>query len=278
MRPAPRSRARAGCRTPRRSRRASRHRRSRAGAQPSPRAAAVPAGVRAEARAVGDDPEFERRTAAPGETLDRQRVDHLVRDGHADERVRQAIQPFDPPGQVRHRGLDRRALPITQVRAHVEDPVVRGQRAERFEFGEHRRGHRPGTGADFEHVAAAETGEHLGALRGHAAAEHRRDLGCSDEIAGGPELARAGAVVTEPRRVEHELHVAVEADPAARSVDLGADARGHRLAVGAFRGRQRARVVRRAQGARPLPGTPAVVSGIVTPWTRQSHFEAAACS
>ena len=53
-------------------------------------------------------------------------------------------------------------------------------------------------------------------------AERARELRRRDEIAGRSDLRAAGAVVTEPGRIERELHVAGEVDPTARRLNLAA--------------------------------------------------------
>src|SRR5947207_803252 len=56
------------------------------------------------------------------------------------------------------------------------------------------------------------------------AAEKCAELGRGDEIAVSAELARARGVVAAARRVQRQLHVARERDPAALIADLAGDA------------------------------------------------------
>ena len=77
--------------------------------------------------------------------------------------------------------------------------------------------------------------EQLRQLRCQRLGEQRRDLRRSDEIAAGrriAQLARPGGVVAEARRVERELHVAGERNPAAGGGDLGLDAFEQARALG----------------------------------------------
>ena len=76
--------------------------------------------------------------------------------------------------------------------------------------------------------------KHLSALPRDAAAEQSRDFRRRGEIAAGSELVRAGAVVTEPRRIQRELHVALETDPTARRVDFRGNSLAHPLDVRAL--------------------------------------------
>src|SRR5690606_13443245 len=58
---------------------------------------------------------------------------------------------------------------------------------------------------------------------GHARREHRPQLGRGDEIALLAELGGSGAVVTQSRRVERELHESGERDRPVGGLDLFAD-------------------------------------------------------
>ena len=71
----------------------------------------------------------------------------------------------------------------------------------------------------------------VGTLPRQAAAEKLRHLGSGDKVPARPELHAPRAVVTETRRVEGKLHETLEAQPAAGGGELGANARGDRLAV-----------------------------------------------
>jgi len=64
---------------------------------------------------------------------------------------------------------------------------------------------------------------HLLELGGERLAKKRRKLGRSDEIATRTELSRAAAVITQAGRIERELHVARERNPAPGRIDLGLD-------------------------------------------------------
>ncbi len=196
------------------------------------------------------------RPVAPNEALDRHRVEHFVGDDHAVEPARQPIEPFDAieqPGHGRGQGL---LLALAQVGTDVQDPVAARQRVAPLEFVQHRRRHDARARAEFEHVAAAEGLQDLGALHGETAAEHRRHLGRGDEVAGGAELASAGAVVAEPRLVQRDLHEAGETDPAAGALDLLAQPRAEPLAVRSLLGRQVRQLQRDAQAANPRAATP----------------------
>ena len=86
---------------------------------------------------------------------------------------------------------------------------------------------------DIEHFADLNDGlghdvgnalcQHFGKLACQYAAEQRRQFRRGDEIAGRAELAAAGAVITQPRRVQREFHITRETDPAAAVCDFGVD-------------------------------------------------------
>jgi hypothetical protein len=131
-----------------------------------------------------------------------------------------------PVGVRRERAL----LPLPQIGARLENRVADlapqfGERVEKL------RGERAAAGPELHDVARAERGE-LGIERErNSAAEGTAELRCRDEIPGCSELGTAGAVVTEPRRIERELHVAREVEPAAGALDLGTNSRDERDAL-----------------------------------------------
>ena len=57
--------------------------------------------------------------------------------------------------------------------------------------------------------------QHLRALARQALAEQIRNFRCGDKIPARPDLAAAGAVVTQARRIQRQLHEALEGQPAA---------------------------------------------------------------
>jgi hypothetical protein len=66
-----------------------------------------------------------------------------------------------------------------------------------------------------------------------------RDLGCGHKIPAAAELGAAGAVIAESRRIQRELHEALERQPAARLEELRADELAEPLAVCLLDGRKR---------------------------------------
>ena len=128
---------------------------------------------------------------------------------------------------MRHPLLERAPLALAQIGADIENQILLGQPAQGREPRQKIRRQRPGPRADLEDRAAPEPLEHLGALPREASAEQARDLRSRGEIAPGPELARARAVVAETRCVQRDFHVALEADPASRLSNLAEEPLAH---------------------------------------------------
>jgi hypothetical protein len=178
---------------------------------------------------------------APGTVHQRERhdVQHLVGDHEAADALGQPVDPLEAPDVLRVARRDQLALALAQVGADLEEPVTLGCRALRLEHAEQVRGQHARAGSQLEDLGARGL-HHLARLHGQALGEHVRDLGRRDEVALGPELARPGGVVTEPRRIKRQLHETRERDPVALGHDRVRDALGQRLGVrGRFRGRRR---------------------------------------
>ena len=181
------------------------------------------------------DAELADAAALAGEAPARQRIGDLVGEDHAAERLLgQRIEPHHALAQVRRQFGQQRALALREIRAHLEDRVAGGQRLGRGQLAQHDRRHAPGAGAELEDVAAR-AGKHLRALPRHATAEEVGHLGRGDEVAAGADLGAAGAVVTEPGRIQRQLHEALERQPAAGAGQLLADQRRDVPAVAQFR-------------------------------------------
>lgn len=89
----------------------------------------------------------------------------------------------------------------------------------------------PVAGGGLDDDAAAEVFQHFGTDRREDRTEQPADLRGGDEIARGAELAAAGTVVAQPRRIQREVHVLGEIDPAASGSDTRLDVRAQPLAV-----------------------------------------------
>ena len=137
--------------------------------------------------------------------MHRHRVHHLVGDNDAAEALGQALEKLHPVAEPL-------SLALAQGAAGLEDQVLAVELLQQG-FGE-----RAAARAELEN----RTLERLQLSR-ERAAEKRAELRRGDEIALGAELARAARVVAQARRVQRELHVAGEGDPAAGGGDLGAD-------------------------------------------------------
>jgi len=174
-----------------------------------------------------------------GEAPARQRVRHFVGEQHAAQRGRrQRREPYDALGERRRQLRQALALARGEISTDLENRVALGQLTERGQLGEQRRGHPPGARAELENLTTG-SAQHRGALPRQTAAEEIRNLGSGDEVSARAELRAAGAVVAESRRIERELHEALEREPAAAGGQLGADQRRDGLAVTLLVGAQR---------------------------------------
>jgi hypothetical protein len=165
-----------------------------------------------EPRGHRDHAALEDLAAGAMNHVERHDVEHLVGDDDAADLLGKLVEPHEAVEVLRKPLGEELALAVAQVRAHLEQQVLRGRKALRLELREEVGGEHARSRPDLEHVAARGA-QHLARLHREAAREHRRDLGGGDEVAVHPELARAGGVVAELRRVEGELHVARERDP-----------------------------------------------------------------
>ena len=127
--------------------------------------------------------------------------------------------------KLRAQRLQRRALPGGEVGAQFEDRIARRQRAALAQRQQEVAREAARAGPELEDVASRARAQDRLDLRGQRGAEQRRHLRRRREVPGGAQLGRTGGVIAEPRRVQRDLHVPGERDPA---VGLG-----NRLADGA---------------------------------------------
>ncbi len=113
------------------------------------------------------------------------------------------------------------ALPLTQVGADFENPIVFRQLTETFQARQEIRRQPAAAGADFHHAPRAQILQDLGALHGHACAEQTRNFRRRREVASLPQFVRAAAVVTQAWRIQRKIHESLEAEPTACLIDLG---------------------------------------------------------
>src|SRR5262249_12846350 len=135
---------------------------------------------------------------------------------------RQVIQPADAVAQLSRKLPYPGALPISEIRADLQDEVALGQLAELGQALQHARGHSTGACAQLENLSAA-FAEDLCALPRYTAAEQSGDLGGSDKIARRTDLGAARAVIAEPRRIQRQRHEPLERQPATRGLQLFPD-------------------------------------------------------
>jgi hypothetical protein len=116
--------------------------------------------------------------------------------------------------RTRARRCEPRALPLAQVRRHLEQQVLRGCPTAPVQRLQQAGREAPGARPELEYRAAAERLERGVDRRGAGGREQRRELRRRDEVAVRAELRRARAVVPEARGVQHEAHVLGERNPA----------------------------------------------------------------
>ena len=124
--------------------------------------------------------------------------------------------------QVRQPFLQMLALPLAQVRADFENPVVLRQLTKALEPRQKIRRHAAAAGADFQdrnqRVNCRRTSAHCTATH---APNRRETSGAVVKSPPSPSFSRAAAVVAQARRIQRKIHESLEAEPAARRVDLG---------------------------------------------------------
>src|SRR5690606_30791058 len=176
-----------------------------------------------------------------GEARRGQRIDHLVGEQQAVPFVLE--RPVQPLHQLEHGGdegaLQMLALALAQVGTGLEDGVAVRQCVQLEHALERHLGERAAAASDLQHPRMrTQLAQAMGEHAGHGGREQTTGFRCGDEVAGRPELGRAGAVVTQARRVQGQLHEPRQRDRATGCTDLRADVVGEDLAVvqGAWRG------------------------------------------
>ena len=145
--------------------------------------------------------------------LHRHGVEHLVADDDAFDGFRQLVGPCNLIAEL----LQRLLLARAQAARQIDDGVALDAAAQRVEqlLGECARAR-----AEFPDLIRARCVQRLAHLLRQRPAEQRRELGRGHEVAArlrhGAELGRAVGVITEARRVQRQLHEAIERQPATR--------------------------------------------------------------
>ena len=167
-------------------------------------------------------PSSSQRCRAPAKARHRQRIEHLVGENHpVERRRRRTLQPCHAPGEMRHALLERAPLPLAQIGADLENQISaraagRGTPAAPGCRPPARRCPRRSRGSSRRPAARAPRRTASRGMRRTA----RETSGAVVKSPPGTELARARAVVAETGRVQRDLHVALETDPASRRPDL----------------------------------------------------------
>ena len=126
-----------------------------------------------------------------------------------------------------------RALPLGQIRAHLEDEIAIRKASSAASSASTSAAMRSQSRAELQDVAARHP-QHFGGLPRHAARKQAGDFRRRHEVAVATHLGRTGAVVAEARRVQRQAHVGIEADDAALRRDEFADVRRHALGMRAL--------------------------------------------
>src|SRR5690606_22666428 len=148
---------------------------------------------------------------------------------------RRTVQPLHPVELRLWQPLPQvLALPLAHVRAGLQDRVARRHRVHLRQPVDRIARKAPAAPAHLDEVrVGTQLAQHRRHRLGHALGEQRAQLRRGDEVAGGTELGRPGAVIAQPRRIQRQLHEAPERDRPAGGLDLAADQRLQALAVGA---------------------------------------------
>ena len=168
------------------------------------------------------DAALEDALVPPPDRMHRHRVDHFVGEHHAAKFPGQPVEPGDFGEALRREPSDRRALAHGQFGAGFEDRVALDRAAEPRKLREQFPGQFAAARAELKQVRPG-FGEQLRHLPRQRLREQRPQRRRGDEIACGPELRRPAGVVPEARRVEGQLHVVGEAEPAAGRGNGGLD-------------------------------------------------------
>jgi hypothetical protein len=164
-------------------------------------------------------------TAAQREALHRQRVEHLVRDQHTLPRLgRWRLEELDTRAQRVGQRVQPRLLARAQLRPELENAIAPRQRVELLQGRQQLRRQRAASGADLEHITACEPQQRRHLL-GQALTKQRGYFGRRSEIAARAEHLRTARVVPPAGRVQHEVHGALEIEPAAGGLDRRAQLR-----------------------------------------------------
>ena len=122
-------------------------------------------------------------------------------------------------------------LAVTQLGAHLNHQIFRGQRIERRQFGNQCLRQRTAAGTKLQQRAAGKGVQHLGALTGQAAPEQHAQLGRRDKITSLAELAQTRSVVAQLRLVQHRFHVAIKRQRAACLLNAAPHVPGNTLTM-----------------------------------------------
>ena len=159
--------------------------------------------------------------------FDRHRIEHLVANHHALQRVRQFADPAHEIGIL----LQRLLLAGAQATREIDDGVARERLPHCGQCTQHLQRQRAGAGAELPDFRGLRHLQCLCHLGGQGLAKQRRHLRCRDEVAArrgrvalrgigqAAEFGTVVGVITQARRVQRQRHEFVKADPAATPGD-----------------------------------------------------------
>ncbi len=151
--------------------------------------------------------------------VNRQRIQHFVRDHHPCEMRRQRRDPFDPVGESGQPLQQQPALPLYQFRADFKNPIPLRKAVARLQLFQQRQRERARTRTQFQHPASGMR-EDIGDLARERTSEQWGNFGRRYEIPLASNFRGPGDVIAQSRRVQHHLHVSGEGNPAAVFFDF----------------------------------------------------------
>ena len=147
--------------------------------------------------------------------LHRHGIEHLVAQHHAFDGIGQFGRPLHHIAKTGQPLL----LARPQAARDVDNGVAAQRHALLLQRLQHLLGQRPAAGAKLPHFVGAGLRQRFGHLHCHRMAVERTDFRRRDKIAAirwqVPQLGTAMRVIAQPRRVQRQMHEAVERQPAA---------------------------------------------------------------
>ena len=175
-----------------------------------------------------------RHAAAHDKSFAGHGIQHFVGKHHAREGRRHRGEPAGARRRFARSLRNVQTLAGAQIGRHFKNAVLIGQAAARLQLQQRDSREPAGARTQFEHRTAG-LAQHRPHLRRDAFAKKLRQFGRRDEVARSAKFLRAGAVVTQARFIQCNLHEVSKRDPAARGIDPIAHYRCHGRRLHALR-------------------------------------------